>query len=553
MVCYNDKRLKRDMADICKPFQALPSVVRLRFYLVFAAFGSLACLLAFAGPVLASEPEDITDSKLAFGDDQLLVLGLNARADEDEPEHEFEVSLTNSEAFSEAPTVTVEWFVFNEDQESRANSWSLAADGENAPDYSAVEWFAEAQRSRALEDTADGATNELDFAINLPQDAVDGSYVAAIVVRDQQAELLAAKPIIINVGIDDGGQVVDLDLPASELKLDEAQAEATIANQADWHIDGSLSLRLSDGEDEDNDLTLALQPLAADFIGVFANSQQVFQLEASDDEQKSLEDFLKEASEPSAALVFLSDGDEELASWEVADLGIEESSGEAGSEEEGSAAGNSEEGGDQAAATLNEGSSSASTGSLNLLSLIAGGIGIVILIILLLVMRRRRQRAVSFGGGKVASSSPAEGAKPPQGTSPPADEAKQPAPPAQAAATPDSPLGETIRPADEKPLQSAPPSPLDEAKQPAPPAQAAATPDSPIPAETTQQPPQATESAGSSSAESTAPPALAGMPELPSIEGLEPPAPLTNQLPPSDVDGPDANQPPPPSQQPPPA
>ena len=559
MVCYNDQRCKRDMVDTCKLFKVLSSIARPRLVLALVVAGLLAISLVYAVPAVANEPEDITASKLTFDDSQVLILGLNARADDEEAEHEFKLSLTNSEAFSEAPTVDVEWFTFNDGEAGKTNSWSPAADGGSAPDYSAVEWFAEPQRSRALGDLADGAVNELDFAINVPQDVDDGSYVVAIVVRDQQSELLAAKPIIINVGINDGDdQTVDLDLAASDFDLGAAQAEVTIANQASWHVSGSLSLRLSDKEDEDNTLNLMLQSLAADFVGIFPDSQQAFLLDGDDDAQKSLEDFLDKLGDLEAELVFLSAADEELESWEVADSIDLDNSEENGDENQ--AGDNNDTGSQVLTGSTTEPTPSSGIGDIltGSLSLIAAAVGVIILIVLLLFMRRRRQRVVSFGP-KTASPTPPTTAQPTTGASLPA--AQQPpsadVPASQPAVSPAAPVNPLPGTQPEAGIPaSPPPAPLSTAQQPP----AAAQPTTVAPPPDAQQPPSADVPASQPAVSPAAPPpaaspaptALTGIPELPSIEGMTPPAPLTDQLPPSDVDG-GADMPPPPANRQPPS
>ena len=334
----------------------------------------------------------------------------NALDRQDDPEDEFQIEFTNEVAYEAAnpPQITIEGFVFIEEDggEEDSNLWEPVEAGADV-DHSADAWVS---GSDSLSDLAEGAVNELDFVVDVPLGTENGSYTAAVVIRDQDSELLDYRLIVINVGLPgkEGGSRYDLELSEKSFDLEDAGVRVVITNESLWHVSGSMELRLKDSDDAE--LMVSLLPESDFPLALFPRFEKAWILEnQSISEVKA---FVEEKEDFDAELVFLASqaaGETEAtvaASWDVkTDISLEATDGDDDSEEEGASATQPQAGeGEQATTASSDGNFLTD----NLIPLVgAGGVLVVILLAVLLIARRRRAPA------KIASP-PAHSAVTPQ-------------------------------------------------------------------------------------------------------------------------------------------
>ena len=385
-----------------KLLRDLRQLNRLYLFIALALTALFVSLLFFSQvtlswPVAEAAPEAtaiiIEDAK------SVLIVNLNARQqaeNQDEPEHAFSLAFTNKQALTTeaAPKITFEGFTFVADG---SNAWEFAAEGEEA-DYLAHTWIS---GSQTLADLAEDAVNSLDFVIDVPQTTKDGSYTAAVVIRDQADAILGYHLLIINIGSFEPADDLDLAQSGFDLKTGQ-ELKVVVANEGQWHAHGSVELQLTDGSDS---LSTKLTAQNNDFIGIFPAFEATFMVDSAP-EVKALEDFVAKADDLKAEIVFLdAESQEELAAW---DVGAEF---ESPANEDDSKPENDDTA--QSAATNKTGdgtptqtstSSGISTFLVDNIFIIVGAGGILVLVIILLMMRRRKQGAQFKTLDKKASS-----------------------------------------------------------------------------------------------------------------------------------------------------
>ncbi len=328
----------------------------------------------------------------------VLIVNLNARQqaeNQDEPEHAFSLAFTNKQAFTteDAPKITFEGFTFVADG---PNAWEFATAAEEA-DYLAHTWIS---GSQTLADLAEDAVNSLDFVIDVPQTTKDGSYTAAVVIRDQADAILGYHLLIINIGSFEPADDLDLAQSGFDLKTGQ-ELKVVVANEGQWHAHGSVELQLTDGSDS---LSTKLTAQNNDFVGIFPAFEATFMVDSAP-EVKALEDFVAKADDLKAEIVFLdAESQEELTAWDVV-AEFESTANEDDSKPENddtaqSAATN--ETGDGTTQTST--SSGISTFLVDNIFIIVGAGGILVLVIILLMMRRRKRGAQFKTLDKKASS-----------------------------------------------------------------------------------------------------------------------------------------------------
>ena len=387
------------------------ALITLFAYLLFLSQGNLALPVAEAvQPATAIIVEDA---------ESVMIVNLNARQqaeNQDEPEHEFSLAFTNKQAFTtdNTPAITFEGFIFVEDD---SNSWEFAAADEEA-DYLAHSWVSGTQ---TLTDLAEDAVNDLDFVIDVPQAAEDGSYTVAIVIRDQADEILGYQLLILNIG--NFEQEDDLDLAQSGFDLKTgAEVRVVITNEGQWHANGSPELQLTDGSDS---LSTQLVAENDDFIGLFPNFEQTFIADTAP-EIKKLEDFIAEADDLEAEIVFLdTESQAELATWDIkAEIDIPSDGDDPKKEKEDD---------DQAQAASTSGTDKDTTIStspgigtflVDNIFIVVGAGGALVLLIILFIMMRRRKRPTQFKVSDKAVSPVATSTTPTTTTLPSAENAK---------------------------------------------------------------------------------------------------------------------------------
>ena len=548
-----------------KLLRDLRKLNRLHLFITLALTALLVSLLFFSQvtsswPVAEAAPP--ATAIIIEDAESVLIVNLNARQQaesQDEPEHAFSLAFTNKQAFTteDSPKITFEGFTF---VAAGSNAWEFATADEQAA-YLAHTWISGPQ---TLADLAEDAVNSLDFVIDVPQTTKDGSYTAAVVIRDQADAILGYQLLLINIGSFELKDDLDLAQSGFDFKAGQ-ELSVVVANEGQWHAHGSVELKLTDGSDS---LDVKLSAQNNDFVGIFPAFEATFIIDSATD-LKALEDFVAKADDLKAEIVFLdAESQEELAAWDVGDEFDTISNEEDDSKPENddtaqSAATNEPDNGTTQTST----SSGISTFLVDNIFIIVGVAGILVLVIILLMMRRRKQ-ATQFKSLDKKASSPAAAASTPAATPPAAHHNQQPAtispPPAATEAADKAPTPPaTSTPADTGNLniaaadlvvpQVAVTEAADKAPTPAPADPAASIPP---PVDQNQAPPTP-----------MAAPALEGMPQLPTIDEsaissasedkpiplseidtniAPPPETKTDFIPPPDND----NQPPPPEQNP---
>ena len=414
------------MGVFSQSLRVLTVSAKLRLFLALAATlcGGLLFLL------LASIWFGADISAARATEESLLVRDVNVRNDpdrQDDPEDEFQLEFINETAYEadNLPQVTIESFVFIEEdtgEEDGSSLWESVEEGDEV-DHSAHTWVS---GSDSLSDIAEGAVNELDFVVDVPLGTENGSYTAAVVIRDQDSAILDYQLIVINVGMSDTEEDSRYDLELSEISYDSEAAEArvVITNKGLWHIAGSVELRLKDKDDAE--LMVSLLPESEFPLTLFPGFEKAWVLEEQSVSEE-VQAFIEDKEDFDAELVFLVSQDTEeivAASWDIkADI-TSDVEGDANSSNEGedgdAQAGQQQEAGDgQSAASSSDGNFLTD----NLILLIgAGGALVVIVLAVLLVIRRRRPRPAAKApapASSVATPQPEQEQPPEAATVPP--------------------------------------------------------------------------------------------------------------------------------------
>ena len=184
----------------------------------------------------------------------------------------------NQKAFEEvdAPRVAVEDFRSFGD---RGEIEILTEDEAEEYEFGASAWIT---GSQSLTNLANGAVNELDFSVDLPDNQEAGSYTAALVFKNKTDGELGNYPIIINVGVPDERQLeLELVSKSTSINLADKSIEVGLRSLDYWHIDATVQVAFT-GVDESGTEQSSLIILAQDkFLGILPNTQQIF---SSDDE-----------------------------------------------------------------------------------------------------------------------------------------------------------------------------------------------------------------------------------------------------------------------------
>lgn len=298
---------------------------------------------------------------------------------------DFMLILRNKEELDEA-SVYVE--VVNFESHGRAGEISVR---DNDYKWGAAQWITDntvaLETDRVvLSELAEGATNTIDFHVEPPSahDALEyGIYRAAIMIRDQEDQLLARYIIVINLQSSTAGTSRELvaSLADSSVDLVSGEVEITLENTGLWYIE-KVGLEIRAGDDtKEFDLE---QEYA---LGVFPETSQIFTL----GDPKSLVDFVDDRQTDEWKLAIKANSSDSLLSLTIEDDGIThnndqvvENDNSSGSDETTGATG-------QTPTSASEGTGNSNFFSKNPMLIAAtGGVLVLSFVILFVVIRRRR-------------------------------------------------------------------------------------------------------------------------------------------------------------------
>ena len=204
------------------------------------------------------------------------MLSLNPRTNPEQqelPEVEFIIQSINRTSFEEndIPRISIESFISTGDR----GAVEFLAPGDEGYDPQATTWISGTQNLINLEDQA---TNDLDFNVNIPDNQAPGSYTSALVFRNEANEDLGHYLIIINVGHDAGGAIVEpkLELEAKDTKINltEGKIEVVLRNMNQWHIDPLVRVSFVPADDEEEPIEVAL--VQDELPGILPDTQQLY-------------------------------------------------------------------------------------------------------------------------------------------------------------------------------------------------------------------------------------------------------------------------------------
>ena len=160
----------------------------------------------------------------------------------------------------------------------------------------------------ALTNLGNNQQNVLDFIIDVPEDAIAGSYYAAILFRNADNEELGRHLLVINVG-KNSDILPQLEFVEDLKNIDftKPKIEIGLANMGDWHVSPQVDLHIiHDNSSSDQEWPLT----QVQNIGIPVDSRQIFSL--SDGYHNDLLELLKTSDETRKAQVTVLCGENQV-------------------------------------------------------------------------------------------------------------------------------------------------------------------------------------------------------------------------------------------------